>query len=253
MSGSRGQAPEYADNADLMRPASAHSDRPLLHNVVMSALGLLDKLDAAFFTFSAFSAAWLAFLLLDRRRQKQAGRSCLLVVFWFFFTYLFLPRVHRILTRLYVPGLLHRPSADERRPARATRSIWPSSAPRPMSIRRWRRPAGREPTISTSGPGCASSPRRCGGRAIREAPVSPLHLFERQQDFAYQQEVAGSPSKRHHVRFWRCPGRLDAARAVTPSTGWLPGRTTARSGCRCSPCRSPTRSRRTPTSSATSS
>ena len=38
-----------------------------------------------------------------------------------------------------------------------------------------------------------------------QAPVSPLHLFERQQDFAYQQEVAGSPSKRHHVRFWRCP------------------------------------------------
>ena len=30
-------------------------------------------------------------------------------------------------------------------------------------------------------------------------------LFDRQQDFAYQQEVAGSPSKRHHVRFWRCP------------------------------------------------
>ena len=38
-----------------------------------------------------------------------------------------------------------------------------------------------------------------------QAPVSPLLLFDRQQDFAYQQEVAGSPSKRHHVRFWRCP------------------------------------------------
>lgn len=35
--------------------------------------------------------------------------------------------------------------------------------------------------------------------------MSSLHLFDRQQDFAYQQEVAGSPSKRHHVRFWRCP------------------------------------------------
>ena len=38
-----------------------------------------------------------------------------------------------------------------------------------------------------------------------QAPVSPLVLFDRQQDFAYQQEVAGSPSQRHHVRFWRCP------------------------------------------------
>jgi hypothetical protein len=35
--------------------------------------------------------------------------------------------------------------------------------------------------------------------------VSPLLLFGRQQDFAYQQEVDGSPGKRHHVRFWRCP------------------------------------------------
>ena len=42
-------------------------------------------------------------------------------------------------------------------------------------------------------------------RSYHEAPVSPLHLFDRQQDFAYQQEVAGSPSKRHHVRFWCCP------------------------------------------------
>jgi LssY C-terminus len=41
-------------------------------------------------------------------------------------------------------------------------------------------------------------------RSYHQAPVSPLHLFDRQQDFAYQQEVAGSPSKRHHVRFWRC-------------------------------------------------
>jgi hypothetical protein len=42
-------------------------------------------------------------------------------------------------------------------------------------------------------------------RSYPDAPVSPLNLFDRQQDFAYQQQVAGSPSKRHHVRFWRCP------------------------------------------------
>ena len=42
-------------------------------------------------------------------------------------------------------------------------------------------------------------------RSYDEAPVSPLFLFGRQQDAAYQQEVAGNPAKRHHVRFWRCP------------------------------------------------
>ena len=35
--------------------------------------------------------------------------------------------------------------------------------------------------------------------------MSPLFLFGRQQDFAYQQEVDGNPAKRHHVRFWRTP------------------------------------------------
>jgi hypothetical protein len=36
-------------------------------------------------------------------------------------------------------------------------------------------------------------------RSYAEAPVSPLHLFDRQPDSAYQQEVAGSPSKWHQV------------------------------------------------------
>ena len=42
-------------------------------------------------------------------------------------------------------------------------------------------------------------------RSYDEAPVSPLFLFGRQQDVAYQQEVDGNPAQRHHVRFWRCP------------------------------------------------
>ena len=43
------------------------------------------------------------------------------------------------------------------------------------------------------------------GRSYTEAPVSPLFLFGKQQDFAYQQEVGGDASKRHHVRFWKAP------------------------------------------------
>ena len=48
----------------------------------------------------------------------------------------------------------------------------------------------------------ASTLRR---RSYPTAPVSPLFLFGRMQDLAYQQEVAGSPAQRHHVRLWRCP------------------------------------------------
>jgi LssY-like putative type I secretion system component LssY len=35
------------------------------------------------------------------------------------------------------------------------------------------------------------------------APVSNLYLFGRKQDLAFEQPVGHSPSKRHHVRFWR--------------------------------------------------
>lgn len=35
------------------------------------------------------------------------------------------------------------------------------------------------------------------------APVSPLFLFGRVQDLAFEQPVPGGPRHRHHVRFWR--------------------------------------------------
>lgn len=35
------------------------------------------------------------------------------------------------------------------------------------------------------------------------APVSPLYLYGRQQDVAFEREVGTSASKRHHVRLWR--------------------------------------------------
>lgn len=42
-------------------------------------------------------------------------------------------------------------------------------------------------------------------RPYPEAPVSSLFLLGRQQAFAYQQEVDGNASQRHHVRFWPVP------------------------------------------------
>jgi LssY C-terminus len=36
-----------------------------------------------------------------------------------------------------------------------------------------------------------------------DAPVSPLYVFGRKQDLAFEQDVGGSADKRHHVRWWR--------------------------------------------------
>jgi hypothetical protein len=43
-----------------------------------------------------------------------------------------------------------------------------------------------------------------------DAPVSPLYVFGRKQDLAFEQDVGGSADQRHHVRWWRAEP-LDAA------------------------------------------
>lgn len=35
------------------------------------------------------------------------------------------------------------------------------------------------------------------------APVSPLYLFKRKQDLAFERELGNSAKQRHHVRFWK--------------------------------------------------
>jgi hypothetical protein len=164
---------------------------------------LLDKVDAIFFAFAGVAAVWLALLLLEQG-VRPGWPMLLLVAFWVVFTYLLLPRLHRILTHLYVPGyfigrtrtgdgLLGDPvnlallGHEGQIHAAMTSAGWIRADD--LDLRAGRRMVGATLTR----------------RSYPRAPVSPLMLFDRQQDFAYQQEVGGSTSKRHHVRFWRCP------------------------------------------------
>jgi hypothetical protein len=118
--------------------------------------------------------------------------------------YLVLPRLHRILTTIYVPdyfigrartsdGLLGDPVnlaflGDE------------ADLHEAMTAAHWTR--ADDVDARSSWRIIASTITR---KSYDEAPVSPLFLFGRMQDFAYQQEVEGNPAKRHHVRFWRTP------------------------------------------------
>jgi len=162
-----------------------------------------DKVDGLLFAFAGLSTVWLAYLVF-KEGFRPGWPMLLLVVFWVLLTYLLLPRVHRILTRLYVPGYFI---------GRARTSDGLLGDPVNLGLR------GHEAQIHaamtragwtraddvTLRSGLRILTSTLTRRSYHEAPVSPLHLFDRQQDFAYQQEVAGSPSKRHHVRFWRCP------------------------------------------------
>jgi hypothetical protein len=164
---------------------------------------VMDIVDGVLFAFAGLATIWLAYLVF-RASIHPGWPMLLLIVFWVLLTYLLLPRLHRILTRLYVPGYFI---------GRARTSDGLLGDPVNLALR------GLEPQVHaaltragwiraddlslTSGRRMLTS--TLSRRSYVEAPVSPLHLFDRQQDFAYQQEVEGNPSKRHHVRFWRCP------------------------------------------------
>ncbi|MEI2277809.1 LssY C-terminal domain-containing protein [Paenarthrobacter ilicis] len=167
--------------------------------------GVTDSwLDHAFFVLGGIAAIWLAFLLVGESFQLGWGQVWFYVLFWAFLAYLLLPRLHRILTAVYVPGYFI---------GRARTSDGLLGDPVNLAL------LGGEPQIHAIMESAgwtkaddvtfASSRRIVNStifrRSYAEAPVSPLYLFDRQQDFAYQQEVDNNPGKRHHVRFWRCP------------------------------------------------
>lgn len=161
-------------------------------------------MDWFFFVFAGLSAVWLAYLGLTETLHLGWWGILGAIVFWALLAYLVLPRLHRILTTIYVPdyfigrtrtsdGLLGDPvnlalvGTGEQIERALQRAGWTKADP---------------VTLGSSWRIITSTLRR---RSYHEAPVSPLFLFGRQQDFAYQQEVDGNPAQRHHVRFWRCP------------------------------------------------
>jgi hypothetical protein len=179
--------------------ARATAERPAGSRGRLAELG-----DGFFFVFAGLAAVWLAWLVLSESIHLGWLSALYVVVLWLVIAYLALPRLHRILTTLYVPeyfigrtrtanGLLGDPVnvalLGEEAQVRAA-----------MEAAGWT--LADDVTLASSWRIATATVTR---RSYDQAPVSPLFLFGRQQDFAYQQEVEGNPSRRHHIRFWRCP------------------------------------------------
>jgi hypothetical protein len=180
------------------------------HNKVMAIRrsrerrpSVMDVLDGLLFGFAGLATIWLAYLVA-KESIRPGWPLLLLVVFWLLLTYLLLPRLHRILTQVYVPGyFIGRARTSDGLlgdPVNLALLGHEAQIHAAMNSGGWTR--ADDLSLRTGSRIVSSTLSR---RSYHEAPVSPLTLFDRQQDFAYQQEVAGSPSKRHHVRFWRCP------------------------------------------------
>lgn len=174
-------------------------------------------LDTAFFVLGGIEAVWFAVLLFDK--SFGAGWSLLLLIpFWAVTAYITLPRLHRILTAVYVPDYFFgRTRTSEGMLGDPVNLAFNGTAAQihaAMTEAGWT--LADEVNLKSSWKIVVSSILR---RSYPTAPVSPLFLFGRKQDLAYQQEVAGNPLQRHHVRFWRCPDGwlLPGGRRV----GWL--------------------------------
>ncbi|MCQ1994222.1 LssY C-terminal domain-containing protein [Arthrobacter sp. zg-Y1171] len=158
--------------------------------------------DWAFFTFSGIGAAWFAVLLLEESLQQR--HIWFLVVFWAALAYLVLPRLDRVLTQIFIPNyFMGRTRTNAGLFGDAVNLAFLGSE---AQLRGAMEKAGwhlADPVTLASSWRIASSTLL--HRSYIHAPVSPLLLFDRQQDFAYEQEMHGNPRQRHHVRFWRCP------------------------------------------------
>lgn len=125
---------------------------------------------------------------------------------WILSSYVVIPWVHRLLTRYYLPnyyvgrirsqdGLLSDPvnlaffgSAKEIHSA--------------MKSAGWDK--ADDLTVKTLAKAAYCSIFR---KSYPTAPVGNMYLFSRRHNFAYQQQVGGSPNERHHVRFWKTPNK----------------------------------------------
>jgi hypothetical protein len=161
-------------------------------------------LDGFFFVYAGLAALWLAWMLLTQSFEFGWFGIGFFIVFWLVLAYLVLPRLHRILTTIYVPdyfiGRTRTSDGLLGDPVNLAFDGPEESVHAAMRAAGWTR--ADDVTLRSGWRIVTSTVSR---RSYHEAPVSPLFLFGRQQDFAYQQEVAGNPAKRHHVRFWRTP------------------------------------------------
>ncbi|MHA7188850.1 LssY C-terminal domain-containing protein [Arthrobacter sp. MDT2-16] len=157
-----------------------------------------------FFLLAVVLSGWAIYALFLEEVDDGVRQPWVFVIIWALAAYVLVPRINRLLTRVYVPdyfigrtrtadGLLGDPvnlavigTVPDLRAAMLSAG-WIEADPL---------------TLRTSLRIITASVLR---RSYPSAPVSPLFVFGRKQDLAFEQEVAGTPWQRHHVRFWTCP------------------------------------------------
>jgi hypothetical protein len=179
---------------------------------------------------------YVAYKLLLIQFYSGPNQLPILLGLWLIGSYLVIPKVHKLFSYFYAPnyfvgrakspsGMLSDPINlaffGSRRKIHLAMQAAGWELAEPLSIR--------------------SSVKMVYCLALRisypNAPVGNMYLFRKRQDFAYQQEIKGSPNKRHHIRFWKVPegwylpgghkadwlaaGTFDIALSVRGATGQI--------------------------------
>lgn len=145
-----------------------------------------------------------AYKTLLRRYADDGSLLLTLLGLWVITAYYTLPRLHRLLTKIYIPdyfiGRVRTGDGLLGDPVNLAFLGTQKQLTTALKAAGWTR-ADDLSLASSLGMIRATLLKK----SYPEAPVSSLFLFGRKQDFAYQHEVDGNPAKRHHVRFWKVP------------------------------------------------
>jgi hypothetical protein len=164
---------------------------------------LRELLDGAFFVIGTALVMWLGWIVVTVGFDGWFVIVSI-VLFWVLLAYVGLPRLQEVLSKVYVPDYFIGRSLTDvgvlGDPVNLAVDGTEADIHAAMTRAGWVR--ADELTIRSSWGIVLSSVLR---RPYPAAPVSSLFLFGQRQAFAYQQEVDGNASQRHHVRFWPVP------------------------------------------------
>ncbi len=154
--------------------------------------------------FAIVIVFYIIYKLLLEQTLDGSKQILPILALWVISSYLVIPKIHRILTNYYLPnyfvGRIRSPSGLLSDPVNLAFFGSASDLHQAMHQAGWSK--AEKLTFKTLIRVVYCSALR---KSYKNAPVGDMYLFNRVQDFAYQQQINGSPNERHHVRFWKTP------------------------------------------------
>jgi len=147
---------------------------------------------------------YIAYKLLLKEIFDGSQQIIPLFAFWLLSSYIVIPKIHRVLTKYYLPNYFvgRIRSSDGLLSDPVNLVFFGSKKDLHSAMQRSGWKMADKLTVKT-----ALKTAYCAlfRTSYPTAPVGRFYLFNRQQDFAYEQEIGGSPNERHHIRFWKTP------------------------------------------------